>query len=342
MLTVYYRLFAVYSVVPRTLCMRCGGIIAGACAAFVLCSGSAGAQQYPTKPIRLIVPYAVGGNADILARIVGQKLSDAFGEQVVVDNRPGANGIIGTDLCAKAPPDGYTLVYVGSGHATNPALYAKPPFDPIKDFEAIGLTASSPLLVAVTPSVPVKSIQELIAYARAKPGALSYGTAGTASSGHLSAILFNTMNGLEIVHVPYKSLALATTDLISARIQVLYPSITSALPHVKTGRVRALAITSARRSPLVPDLPTVAEAGVPGYEMVIWNGMLAPAHTPKSIIKRLNAELRAMAQAVEVKERLASMGADTAYSTPEAFNAFINSEIARWGKILKASGVRID
>lgn len=316
--------------------------VAAAVLSIAAIQGVALAQSYPARPIRLIVPYAIGGNGDILGRIVGQKLSDAFGKQVVIDNRPGANGIIGTDLCAKAAPDGHTLVYVASGHATNPALYASVPFDPIKDFEAVGLTATSPLLVAVTPGLPVKSINELIAHAKAKPGALSYGTAGAASSGHLAAILFNTLNNVDIVHVSYKSLAQATTDLVGGRIQVMYPSITSALPHVKAGRVHALAITSARRSALVPELPTVAEAGVPGYEMAIWNGMLAPAHTPKPIIAKLNAELRAFAQAPDVKERLASMGADTAYSTPDTFQAFIKSEIARWGKILRASGVRID
>jgi tripartite-type tricarboxylate transporter receptor subunit TctC len=300
------------------------------------------AQDYPIRPIRLIVPYAAGGNGDILGRIVGQKLADALGKQVVIDNRPGANGIVGTDLCAKAPPDGYTLVYVSSGHATNPALYASVPYDPIKDFDAIGLAATSPLLVAVTPSLPVKSIGELIAYARAKPGTLSYGTAGTASSGHLAAILFTTLNQVDIVHVSYKSLPQATTDLIGGRIQVMYPSITSALPHVKAGRVRALAITSAQRSGLVPDLPTVAEAGVPGYEMVIWNGMLAPLRTPRPVVAKLNAHLRAFAEAPDVTARLASMGAETAYSTPAAFDAFIKNEIAKWGKILKAAGVRLD
>lgn len=319
-----------------------GALIVAAFSGILAYSHGACAQTYPTKPIRLIVPYAPGGNADILARVDAQKLAEAFGQQVVVDNRVGANGIVGTDLCAKAPPDGYTLLYVASGHATNPTLYGKLPYDSIKDFDPIGFTASSPLLVAVALNVPAKSVKELIALAKAQPRKLNYATAGTASSGHLSAILFNTMAGLEIVHVPYKSVAQATTDLIGGQIQVMFPSITSVLPHVKANRVRSLAITSAQRSALLPDIPTVAESGLPGYDMTIWNGILAPARIPKPIVARLNAQLREISQAPDVKARFASIGADPMYGTPEALSAFIKSEIIKWDKILRAAGVRID
>jgi tripartite-type tricarboxylate transporter receptor subunit TctC len=300
------------------------------------------AQAYPNKPIRLIVPYAAGGNGDILARVDAQMLAEGLRQQVVVDNRVGANGIIGTDLCAKAPPDGYTLLYAGNGHATNPALYDKLPYDSIKDFDAISLVASSPLVLAVTNSLPVTSVKELIALAKAQPHKLTFATAGTGSSGHLSAILFNTMAGLDILHVPYRSVSQATTDLISGQIQVMFPSFTSALPHLKARRVRALAVTSAQRSALLPDMPTVAEAGVAGYQMTIWNGILAPAHLPKPIVARLNAQLQTIANDRDVKERFASIGADPDHSTPEALNAFIKLEIAKWDKLLRAAGVRID
>ena len=299
-------------------------------------------SSYPSKPIRLIVPYAPGGNGDILARVNAQKLAESLDQQVVVDNRVGANGIVGTDMCAKALPDGYTLLYVASGHATNPALYGKLPYDTLRDFEPVGLTASSPLLVAVALNVPAKSIKELIALARSQPKKLNYATAGAASSGHLSAILFNTMAGLEIVHVPYKSVAQATTDLIGGQIQVMFPSVTSVLPHVKANRVRALAITSAQRSALLPDMPTVAESGLAGYEMSIWNAILAPARTPKNIVAKLNTQLRDIAQAPDVKERFASIGADTLHGTPEALAAFLKVEITKWDKILRAAGVRLD
>ncbi len=304
--------------------------------------GANATEAYPSRPIRMIVPYATGGNADILGRVIGQGLTSALGQQVVIDNRPGANGVIGTDLAAKAPPDGHTLLFVATGHATNPSLYGKLPFDPVRDFTPVGLTSRTPLLLAVTPSLPARSVKELIAIAKNRPRELSFASAGNASSAHLAGALFNTLAGVKIVHVPYKSIAQATIDLIGGRMQVIFPSITSVLPHVKAGKVRALAITSAKRSALVPELPTVAESGVPGYEAAIWNGVLAPAATRGAIVRRLNAALVATTQSTDVKERITSMGADATSSTPEAFAAFIRSEIAKWGRIIAASGAKID
>ncbi|MBI3069461.1 MAG: tripartite tricarboxylate transporter substrate binding protein [Betaproteobacteria bacterium] len=305
-------------------------------------AGANAAEAYPSRPIRMIVPFATGGNADILGRVIGQGLTSALGQQVVIDNRPGANGVIGTDLAAKAPPDGHTLLFVATGHATNPSLYDKLPFDPVRDFAPVGLTSRTPLLLAVTPSLPARSVKELIAIAKNRPRELSFASAGNGSSAHLAGALFNTLTGVEIVHVPYKSTAQATIDLIGGRMQVIYPSITSVLLHVKAGKVRALAITSAKRSALVPDLPTVAESGVPGYEAAIWNGVLAPAATRGVVVRRLNAALVATTRSTEMKERVASMGADATSSTPEAFAAFIKSEIAKWGRIIAASGAKID
>jgi tripartite-type tricarboxylate transporter receptor subunit TctC len=305
-------------------------------------NGPTVAQTYPVKPVRLIVPYAPGGNGEILARVYAEKLAGALGQQVVVDNRAGANGIIGTELCAKAFPDGYTLLFAASGHVTNPSLYGKLPYDSVRDFAAIGHTASSPLLITVALTVPAKSVNELIALARAQPGKLNYGTAGTASSGHLSAILLGTMAKVDIVHVPYKSVATATTDLIAGQIQLMFPSLPSALPHVKAGRVRALAITTAQRSPLLPEMPAVAESGLPGYAVSIWTGMLGPAGLPRPIVVTLNAHLRDIARSADVRERFASLGADPLWSTPEALSAFIRTETAKWNSILRSAGVRPD
>jgi tripartite-type tricarboxylate transporter receptor subunit TctC len=308
----------------------------------LLFSAAAASQAYPEKPIRLIVPFAAGGNADILARIIGQKLGETLGQQVIVDNRGGANGVIGTDLAAKAAPDGHTLLFIASGHAINPGLYAKLPFDPVRDFAAISLVGSTPLILAVNAALPAKTVKELIALAKRRPGELSYASQGNGSPGHLAGALLNNINKINILHVPYKSTAQAITDLTSGQVQVMYPSMTSVLPHIKAGKLRGLAITSRRRSALAPELPTMVESGVPGYEASIWNGMLAPAATPKAIITKLNAAVVRIIAIPEVKQRIAGLGADPMTSTPEEFGAFIAAEIKKWGKVIKDAGVRID
>jgi tripartite-type tricarboxylate transporter receptor subunit TctC len=309
----------------------------------VLCSAAAShAQEYPVKPIRLIVPYAPGGNGDIQARIFGQKLGEAFGQQVIVDNRAGANGVIGTELVAKSPPDGYTLAFVASGHAINPGIYAKLPFNPLRDFAAVARVSAAPNMVVVTNTLPAKTVKQLVALARARPGQMSFASAGNGSPGHLSGALLNTLAGINIVHIPYKATAQALTDLISGQVQLMYPTLTSAMPHVKSGKVRALAVTTRNRSPLAPDLPTVIESGIADYETTQWNGVIAPAGTPAAVVARLNGALVKSAQAPDVRERLAALGVDPFPSTPEEFQRFIAAEIEKWGRIIKASGARVE
>lgn len=318
-------------------------LLRAACAlAAALLAGAAHAQGYPARPVRLIVPFAAGGNADILARVLAQRLAEHLGQQVVVDNRGGANGVIGTELAAKAAPDGHTLLFVASGHAINPGLYAKLPFDPVRDFSPVAQVSTTPLVLAVSNGIGARTVKELVALARARPGALSFATQGNGSPGHLAGVLFNSANGIDIVHVPYKSTAQALTDLAAGRVQVMYPSLTAALPHVRAGKVQALAITSAQRSPRLPELPTVAESGLAGYEAGIWNGVLAPARTPEPIVARLNAAIVAIVQEGGVAERIAALGAHPAPSTPERFATFIAAEIRKWGRVIREGGVRLD
>lgn len=305
-------------------------------------AGVAPAQSYPVKPIRLIVPFAAGGNADIIGRIIAQKLTETLGQQVVVDNRAGANSVIGTDLAAKAAPDGYTLLLIATGHTINPGLYAKLPFDLVRDFTAITLVGSTPIILTATNALPARSVKELVALARSKPGRLSFATQGNGSPGHLAGVMFNTANKINIVHVPYKSTAQAITDLTSGQVQVMYPSMTAVLPHILAGKLKGIAITTRQRSPLMPTLPTVAESGVPGFEASIWNGVLAPAGTPKPIVARLNAAIVRILESPDVKERIMAMGALPSTSTPDQLSAFIASEITKWGKAIKDSGARID
>lgn len=312
-----------------------------ALAACIACG--ANAQAYPAKPIRLVVPFTPGGSTDILARLVGQKLGEAFGQQVIIDNRPGAGGNIGVELVAKSLPDGYTLVmgHIGT-FGVNPSLYPKLPYDPIKDFQPITLFAKVPNLLAVNPSLPVKSVKDLIALARAKPGALNYGSGGNGSAAHLATEYFKLLSKTDIQHIPYKGTAPAITDLISGQVSMAITGVPPLLPHVKSGRVRAIAVATSKRLPLLPELPTIAETGLPGYEATQWYGVLAPAATPKDIVTRLNAEIVKALQRPEVKERLASEAAEPVGNTPEQFQAFIKAEIARWAPVVKASGARPD
>ncbi len=300
------------------------------------------AQNYPEKSIRMIVPYAAGGNADLLARVVSQKLGETFAQQIIIDNRAGANGVIGTELLAKAAPDGYTLAFIASGHSINPGMYAKMPFDPIRDFAPVCQTSSTPILIAVTAALPAKNIKTLAALAKARPGDLSYASQGNGSPGHLAGALFNSMNGINTVHIPYKSTAQAITDLTSGQVQIMYPSATSILPHVKAGRLRAIAIGIKQRSALAPDIPTAAESGLPGFEAGIWNGVMAPANTPPAVIEKLHAVIAKIIQSADTRERILGMGADPVISTPADFSAFIAAELKKWTKVIKDSGTKLD
>ena len=305
------------------------------------CAG-ASAQDYPARAVRLIVPFAAGGNADIIARIVGQKLGEALKQQVIVDNRAGANGVIGSEVAAKAPPDGYTLLFVASGHAINPGMYAKLPFDPLRDFAPVALVSSTPMTLTVTTSLPARSVKQLVALARSRPGVMSYASQGNGSPGHLAGALLNTLSGINIIHVPYKATAQALTDLTSGQVQVMYPSLTAVLPQVRANRVRALAITTRVRSKIAPELPTMAESGIADYEASIWNGVLAPAGTAPAIVSRLHDSLMRVVQSPDARERIMGAGADPLGGTPEEFGVFIAAEIRKWGKLIKDSGARLD
>lgn len=302
---------------------------------------AATATDYPVKPIRLLNPLAAGGPTDILSRMVAQPLSESLGKQIVVDNRPGASGNIAAEMAAKSPPDGYTLFVAGSGNfAINPSLFSKLPYDPVRDFAPVALLATAPYLVAVNPSVPASSTKELIALAKAKPGALNYG-AVTGNGAHLATELFNTAAGIKMVHIPYKGANLATNDVLAGLIQVTFASTPGAMPFVKAGRLRALAITSLKRATALPDLPTVAET-LPGFEATVWYGVAAPAGTPRPVIERLNREIVAILKNPAVRERLIAADYEPAPGTPEQFGAFIKSEIVKWAKAVKISGARAD
>jgi tripartite-type tricarboxylate transporter receptor subunit TctC len=308
--------------------------------AAALTAGGALAQQYPSKPIRLIVPFTPGGSTDIVARIAGQKLGEALGAQVLIDNRPGAGGNIGVELAAKSAPDGYTLVmgHIGT-FAVNPALYARLPYDPIRDFAPISLVAMVPNMLVVHPSLPVKSVKELIALSRSRPGQLNYGSSGAGGTPYLAVEYFKLMAKVDIVHIPYKGAAPMIIDLIGGQLSLTITGIPPLLPHVKAGKLKALAVATSKRLPLLPELPTIAEAALPGYEATSWYGVLAPAATPKEIITRLNTEIVKAIARPDAAERLSGEGAEPATSTPEQFGAFIKSEIVRWGRVIKAAGV---
>ncbi len=299
------------------------------------------AQNYPSKPIRLVVPFTPGGSTDILARVIGQKLTEAWGKQVVIDNRPGAGGNIGVDLVAKSPADGYTLVmgHIGT-FGVNPTLYPKLPYDPIKDFQPITLVALVPNMLSVNPALPAKSVKELVALAKAKPGTINFGSGGNGSAAHLAGEYFKLMTKTEITHIPYRGTSPAVTDLIAGQIQMIITGVPPTLAFAKAGKLRALAVATSKRLPLLPELPTIAEAGVPGYEATQWYGVLAPAGTPKPIVAKLNAEMAKAIKGPDVREKLAADAAEPVGNAPEEFGAFIKKEIARWAPVVKASGAR--
>jgi len=306
-------------------------------------SASAAESKYPDRPIRYVVPFAPGGPTDILSRAFAEPLSNALGTPVVVDNRGGAGGVVGTEIVARAAPDGYTLMigHVGT-HAINPALYGKVNYDPVRDFQPITQVATWPLALSVHPSVPAKNLKELIALARAKPGTLNFASAGTGGPTHLAAELFKSGAKIDIVHVPYKGNAAALTDLVSGQVQMMFSNLLTSGPFIKSGKLRALAVSTGKRSASAPEIPTVAEAGVPGYDMTPWYGVLAPAGLPRPLLIRLNGELVRIVAAPELRDRFGSQGIDLVSSTPEAFAALIRAEIPRWKAIVKESGARAD
>lgn len=297
---------------------------------------SASAQQYPNRPIRFVVPFAPGGSTDTLARTIGQKLSEALRQQVVVDNRSGANGNIGMEIVAHAAPDGYTILL---GYIANlgigPGLYAKLPFDPVRDYAPITQLASSPNILAVHPSLPVKSFREMIAYAKTNPKKLNFASSGVGSIGHLTGELLNRSAGVDTVHVPYKGSGQAVIDLLGGQVQMMFSGMSSVMPHIKAGRLRALAVTGAQRSPAVPDVPTIAESGFPGFAATAWYGVLATAGTPKPIVNRLHDEIVRALALPDVKERLNNVGFELVGGTPDEFAAFIKSEIAKWTRVVR-------
>jgi tripartite-type tricarboxylate transporter receptor subunit TctC len=302
-------------------------------------AASSSDSEYPTRPIRIVVPQGAGGSTDLTARVLGQRLAEVFGQPVIVDNRPGAGSVHGTDLVAKATPNGYTLLVVGSSVSLNPLLHKKLPFDPHRDLAPVTqLTFFSNLLVT-HPSVAVRSVKDLIALAKAKPGYLSFASSGTATGPHLSAELFKYMTRTEMVHIPYKGAAPANNAVLAGEVQLVIASTVALLPHVRAEKLRGLAVTTARRSPVAPDIPTVAESGVPGYEHNDWNGMFAPAKTPRHVIAKLNAELIKVLQSSEISAFFLQRGSETAGNSPEEFAAFIRNYTPKWAKVIKAAGI---
>ena len=304
----------------------------------VIAGGSATAQSYPSKPVRLLIPFPPGGGTDILARMVAQRLSDALGQPVVADNRPAVDGVVASETLARAAPDGYTLLLVSSSHAINPAIGRKLPYDTLRDFKPVTQTASQQLFLTVHPSLPAKTVRELIDYAKARPQSLNYGSSSNAVV--LPMELFNAIAGIKTTHIPDKGSAPMLNDLIGGQINLAMAAAVSALPHIRTARLRALAVGDSKRSVILPELPTMAEAGVPGYQAVIWSGMLAPANTPDSIIERLYRETAALVLSAEFKERLVQLGSDAVGSTPGQWGQFIKLEIDKWEKIAKLAGVK--
>ena len=311
-------------------------------AASALLSPITHAQQFPSKPIRLIVPFVAGGGVDGAARPLALTMSGLLGEQVVIDNRGGAGGLIGMETAAHALPDGYTLFTSSLGFTAMPGLHKKLPFDPVKDFTGVIVAESGIYILVVNPSGPFKSVQELIAYAKANPGKLDYASAGTGSSIHLAGELFKSMAGIDLVHVPYKGASPAVTDVVGGQVKVMFASGLNALPLIKAGKFRALAVTSAKRSTLAPELPTVAESGVPGFEVTGWYGLAAPAKTSRPIILRLNAAANEALKTPELIERLRVLGLEPVGGTPEEATALIRNDVARWGKVIRQAGIQPD
>jgi tripartite-type tricarboxylate transporter receptor subunit TctC len=312
-------------------------------ALMMLMSHAVSAQAYPTRPIHIVVPSSPGaGVTDIMARLLGQHLSGRIGAQIVIDNRPGASGIIGSELVSRAAPDGYTLLIANVSLIVNPFLYPRMPYDPLKDFIPVTNLNSAPLMLVVHPSVPANSVMELIAYAKSHPGRLNYGSGGLGSTPFLAAELFKSLAGIDVVHVPYKGGAPALSDLVGGQLSFMIENMPGTMPYVRAKNLRALAITSPQRSALAPELPTMAEAGVPGYEISGWNGLFAVKGTPPEIVARLHSEVAEILRTAEVRQELAALGAEPVGDTPDEFAAFLKADMARWGKIIQEKGIRSD
>jgi len=316
---------------------------AAALAAMVVCAAPAFGQAYPTKPIRIVAPSTPGDAPDVIARLVADKLSVALGQQVVVDNKPGAGGVVGSESVAKSAPDGYTLIMGNAGsHGINAAVYSRLPYDIQRDFAPVSQVAIAPNVMVINPSLPVNSVAEFIAYAKSQPGKLSYASGGNGSSAHMSMELFKSMAGIDVQHIPYKGSTPALTDLIGGQVAVFIGNMPPTVPHIKAGKLRALAVTTKTRSALMPELPTIADSGLPGYETVAWFGVLAPAGTPPEIVGKLSLEIGKIARSPEMRERLVAMGAEPVGGTPEEFKAVIDRDIAKWKPLAQKVGIRVD
>jgi tripartite-type tricarboxylate transporter receptor subunit TctC len=314
-----------------------------AAALFVVAAAAATAacaQQYPSGPMRIVVPFTPGGGTDILARILGQKLTESWGQPVVVDNRAGASGTVGTAVVAKAPPDGQTLLIVPAGYAGNPSLYKRLPYDHTRDLAPVSCLASGPLTLVVHPSFPAKSIKELIAFGRSRPGEINFGSSGAGTLPHLSAELFNSMSGIKMVHIPYKGAGAAVTDVLSGRVPIYFMNILQSLQLIKAGKLRALGVTTPQRSPIAPEIPAIAEAGLKGYDMTNWYGLLVPAGTSRDVITKLNAEIGRILKLPELTSRLADDGMTVVASTPEQFATFLARETGKFAKVIEAAGIK--
>ena len=319
--------------------MRCGGTAA----ALMFAAGAAAQSAFPAKPIRFVVPFPAGGPLDIVARAIGQELNKSWAQPVIIDNRPGAGGNIGADAVARAAPDGHTILMGAvSTHAINPTLYSKLPYDPIRDFAPVTLVTSVPNVLVVHPSVPARTVKDLISIARARPGQLNFASGSTGSAGHLAGELFKAMAGVDMVHIPYKGAAPAVVDLLAGHVSLMFDNMSSTLPNIKAGRVRAIAVTTLTRSPMLPALPTISESGLRGFDISTWFGVFAPGATPPAIVARLNAEIVRELGTPEMRERLAALGAEPVGNKPEEFAAFIREEIPKYAKVIKASGAKAD
>lgn len=306
------------------------------------CAHVAAAQGYPAKAVRVVVGFAPGGGADILARMISPKLSEMLGQPIVIDNRPGAAGNISVEHVVKSSPDGYTLLMGFPGLATYPSLYTQLAYDPLKDLAPVSLVGTVPNLLVAHPSVPANSVRELIALAKKRPGQLNYASSGKGTSLHLAAELFKALAGIDIVHIAYKGGAPAVADLMGGHVELMFDVLPSSMPHVRSGKLKALGITSEQRSPLLPNLPTIGEDGVPGYQAITWNGILAPAGTPNDIVGKLNAAIGRVLRTQEMKERFAGAGTDPVSNTPEQFAAFLRAETGKWATVIRSAGIKLD
>mgnify|MGYP001584446228 CR=1 FL=1 len=318
----------------------CSRVIAFLVLLLAACAGYA--QSFPSKPVRILIGFTAGSSIDVVMRIIGQKLSEVWSQPVIIDNRVGAGGNVAADVVAKAAPDGYMLLSPNAGLAISAAFYRKLPYDALKDLRPIMQIAAQPHILAVNNYLPAKSVKELIALAKAKPGQLSFASGGPGNSDHMAGELFNYMAGINIVHVPYRGGNLALNDTISGQVAMYFPGVPVALPMIKAGKVRAFATTGPKRSPALPDVPTVAEAGIPGYEVILWYALLGPAGLPTEVTAKVHADVAGVLKMPDVRERLAGLGVEPAGSTPDAFAAFLRSEIAKWDKVKKATGLTVD